>query len=173
MEDIKEGKEYDGFRVFVIGHFFNLKVPFHIDVSTGDQITPKAICYHYKRMFEEEWIELMAYNYETVIAEKLQSILDLKLQNSRMKDYYDIYYLVVFNGEEINNSVLKKAIVNTFNNRNTLHDLDDINHLLEVFKKDKTLNKLWKNYQDTHNYAKKVSFHETIDAIETIINNIY
>lgn len=119
IEDIKEDNEYGGYKFKIIAECYNLKIPFHIDVSTGDIITPKAIEYKYKKILEDEYIEICTYNKETIIAEKLQTILDRKIANSRMKDYYDLYYFVNFKWSDIDIEILIKAINTTFNKRNT------------------------------------------------------
>ncbi len=107
IENIKEDSEYGGFKVKLIGKMSNLEIPFHIDISTGDVITPKAIEYSYKKIFEDEYIQIYTYNQETIIAEKLQTILSRKIANSRMKDYYDLYFFANFKWQEINIDILK------------------------------------------------------------------
>ena len=72
----------------------NLKVNLSIDIATGDIITPKEIEYSYKMMFEDKNLTIITYNTETLIAEKFQTIISRNILNSRMKDYYDLYYLI-------------------------------------------------------------------------------
>lgn len=172
IEEIKETKDYNGFRFKMISNFDNIAVPFDIDISTGDIITPSSIQYRYKKIFEDGYIDLIAYNYETIIAEKLQAILELKLRNSRMKDYYDLYYFAVFRWNELDLQNLKRAVQVTFRNRNSLSDLNNACQLIQIFKEDDTLNKLWRGYQETHSYAKQILFVDVIESIEKIVLTI-
>ena len=172
IEEIKEEQEYDGFRFTLIGRFGNIKVNFHLNISTGDIITPSSIQYCYKKILEDEYISLMAYNNETIIAEKLQSILDKKISNSRMKDYYDIYYFANHRWNDLNQVHLKQAIYTTFNHRNTLDDINRKDEIINTLKDDITLNKLWNNYKNKFNYTSNTEFIECINAITKILNAV-
>lgn len=172
VEDIREDNEYGGYKFKLIAKFSNLKIPFHIDISTGDIITPRAIEYKYKMILEDAYINIWTYNQETIVAEKLQTILARKIENSRMKDFYDIYYFVTFRWNEINEDILKKAIQATFAKRATLSDLENIEQIIKTLSEDKNLKMLWKDYQDKFKYAKNVEYEETIKAIEFIKNII-
>ena len=172
VEDIREDNEYGGYKFKLIAKFSNLKIPFHIDISTGDIITPRAIEYKYKMILEDEYINIWTYNQETIVAEKLQTILARKIENSRMKDFYDIYYFVTFRWNEINEDILKKAVQATFAKRETLSDLENIEQIIKTLSEDKNLKMLWKDYQDKFKYAKNVKYEETIKAIEFIKNII-
>ena len=170
VEDIREENEYGGFKFKLIAKFGNLKIPFHIDISTGDIITPRAIEYKYKMILEDDYINIWTYNQETVVAEKLQTLLLRKIENSRMKDFYDLYYFVNFKWNEIDKEILKKAVQVTFSKRETLSDLENINNILEVLEKDGNLKTLWKDYQNRFKYAKNVKYEDTIKAIQIIKN---
>ncbi len=123
-------------------------------------------------MLEDDYIEIYTYNQETIIAEKLQTILSRKIANSRMKDYYDLYYFVNFKWKEIDKVILKQAIYATFQNRNTENDLKNIEHIIETITKDKTLHTSWTDYKDKHSYAKNISFKDIIKAIKFIKNEV-
>ena len=170
VEDIREENEYGGFKFKLIAKFGNLKIPFHIDISTGDIITPRAIEYKYKMILEDDYINIWTYNQETVVAEKLQTILSRKIENSRMKDFYDLYYFVNFRWNEIDKEILKKAIQVTFTKRETLSDLENINNIIEALETDSNLKMLWKDYQDRFKYAKNVKYKDAIEAIQIIKN---
>lgn len=172
IEDIKEDSEYGGFKVKLIGNLSNLKIPFHIDISTGDVITPRAIEYNYKKILDNDYIKIYTYNQETIIAEKLQTILSRKIANSRMKDYYDLYYFANFKWNEIDKNILIQAIKATFKKRNTEKDLKDIKDIIDSIENDKTLMQLWKDYQTKHSYAKDISYKDIIKAIIFICNII-
>ncbi len=172
IEEIKEEQEYDGYRFTLNSKFENINVNFHLDISTGDIITPRAIEYSYKKILENETISLLAYNQETIIAEKLQSILDKKIGNSRMKDFYDLYHFTNYRWNEINTSHLTAAVLATFAHRNTLDDLHNAKSIIHSLENDVLLNKLWNNYQNNFNYASDVNFTDCISAINKIVESI-
>lgn len=172
IEDIREKNEYGGFKFKIIAKFGNLKIPFHIDISTGDIVTPKAIEYKYKTILDNSYINIWTYNKETIIAEKLQTILERKNYNSRMKDFYDLYYFVNFKWNEINKNILKQAVKVTFTKKKSLKDLANISEIIEVLENDKNLKLLWKDYKEKHNYAKNVTYNDIIQSINFIKNII-
>ena len=167
---ISEDNEYGGFSYKIIGQFFNIIVPFFIDISTGDIITPRAIEYQYKTLLEDEYIELYTYNYETIIAEKLQTILTRSTANSRMKDFYDLYYFVTYKWNDINVKILKDAIETTFEHRGTKEDLEKIDNILALIEENDIIHIRWKSYQDRFLYAKNIEFSDIINAIKQIKN---
>lgn len=172
IEEIKEESEYGGYRAKLVGKLENLKIPFHLDISTGDIITPRAIEYKYKKLLEEDYIEIYTYNQETVIAEKLQTILSRKIANSRMKDYYDLYFFANSKWQEIDKNILKQAIKATFEQRKSKEDLENRKKIINTIEKDKTLIHLWKDYQAKHLYAKSIEYDDVIKAIRFISNEI-
>ncbi len=117
-EKIKEGADYEGVRVKILVHLGNIRLPVTIDVGFGDIITPEPIIFSYPVLLESTEPKLLAYNYETVIAEKSEAICKLGVSTSRMKDFYDIIFIL--DNYEINQDILKDAINNTFTKRKTL-----------------------------------------------------
>lgn len=166
---IKEDNEYGGYKFKLIAKLSNIRVPFSIDISTGDLITPRAIEYTYKTILEKEDISLYTYNYETIIAEKLETILKRNTANSRMKDYYDLYYFVNYKWNELNKENLNLAIKTTFNHRHSEKYLSDYKSIITNIQKDKLLEERWKNYKKEHEYAKDIQFEEVISSIYEII----
>lgn len=136
---IKEDNKYGGYRFKLIARLSNLRIPFSIDISTGDLITPRAIEYNYKTILENKSINLYTYNYETIIAEKLETILKRNTANSRMKDYYDLYYLVTYKWRNIDKSVLKTAIDTTFKHRSSEEYLKKFTIVISNILKDESL----------------------------------
>ena len=171
-EEIKEESEYGGYRAKLVGNLENLKIPFHIDISTGDIITPRAIEYKYKKLLEDDYIEIYTYNQETVIAEKLQTILSRKIANSRMKDYYDLYFFANSKWQEIDKEILKQAIKATFEKRDSKEDLKNREKIINTLEKDKTLIQSWKDYQTKHLYAQNIKYDDVIKAVRFISNEI-
>lgn len=173
IEDIKQEEYYGGYQFKIIATYENIKVQFHMDISTGDVITPRAIEYKYKKLFDDSYIDILSYNQETIIAEKLQAILERKTQNSRMKDYYDLYFFVNYRWDTINKEILAEAIIRTFATRNSITELKDINTTIKNLKSNQFLNTLWIDYAKKHVYSKDIKFKDTIGAIETIKEAIF
>ena len=166
---IREHNEYGGYSFKIIGKIFNIVISFHIDISTGDLITPNAIEYKYKTILEDDYIDLCTYNYETIIAEKLQTILTRGTANSRMKDYYDLYYFVTNKWDNVDEKILKKAINVTFNHRETEKDLDNFDNIINEISDSDLMKTRWKSYQEKFYYAKEIEFENVINAIKNLI----
>ena len=173
IEDIKQEEYYGGYKFKVTGMYENIKIKFHIDISTGDVITPKAIEYKYKKLFDNSYIDILSYNQETIIAEKLQSILERKITNSRMKDYYDLYFFVNYRWDSIDKEILSEAIIRTFSARNSITELRNIRKTIQTLENNPFLNKIWLDYSQKHEYSKNISFKDTINAIEIIEETIF
>ena len=165
---IKEDNEYGGYRFKLIAKLSNLKIPFSIDISTGDLITPRAIEYKYKTILENNQISLYTYNYETIIAEKFETVLKRNISNSRMKDYYDLYYFVTYKWNDIDKVTLEVAVDTTFKHRKSKKYLDKYNEIILNLSNDINLLERWNKYRKEHTYAKEVEFEDTIKAIEKI-----
>ena len=173
VEDIKQEEYYGGYQFKIIATYENIKVQFHMDVSTGDVITPRAIEYKYKKLFDNSYIDILSYNQETIIAEKLQSILERKITNSRMKDYYDLYFFVNYRWDNIDKKILSEAIVRTFSARNSITELKNIKETIKILENNSFLNMIWLDYSRKHEYSKNVSFNDTIKAIKIIEETIF
>ena len=117
VEDIRETDDYPGIRVFVQAEYGKIKTVLTVDVTTGDSIVPSEIRYSYNCVFDEKVIPILAYPLENILAEKLETIISRGIANTRPRDFYDIYILYAFKKQEINYSVLKKALESTANKR--------------------------------------------------------
>lgn len=163
-EPIRVEDEYGGLKYNIIAIFDNLKVNLSIDIATGDTITPREIEYNYKMLFEDRELQIMTYNIESIIAEKFQTVISKGILNSRMKDYYDLYYLITY--KEFSEENLKQAITKTFDKRNT--SLNDIETTLSMISESSFTKDLWKNYTKKHKYTENIKFEEIIDTIYKI-----
>ena len=163
-EPIREEDDYGGLRYNIIAKYEHLIVNLSIDIATGDAITPREIEYDYKMMFEDRSLKIMTYNIESIIAEKFQTVISRGILNSRMKDYYDLYYLITY--KEFSKENLKKAITKTFEKRET--SIDDIDKVIEEIKNADFLKELWRNYSTHYQYANDIEFDQVINAIEKI-----
>ena len=131
-------------------------------------VTYKEVEFKYNTLFDNDTINIMTYNYETIIAEKFESIISRNIDNSRMKDYYDLYMFVNLKWNDINKETLRKAIINTPKNRETLSYMENANEYINLIEDDSKLKLLWNNYQKNYEYAKDISFEDTIKAIKII-----
>lgn len=170
IRDIRLEDEYGGFRINVKGTFDKIRTNFFIEITTGDVITPREIRYKYNSIFEDKKINIMAYTIETIIAEKFESIISKNITTTRAKDFYDLYMLMNKPKNDINNKYLVKAIENTFNKRNTEFNIDNFKEIVEILEESNTLKRVFTDYQSKLEYTKEVSFEDTINAINEIIN---
>ena len=168
IKDIREEELYSGFEVNLKAEFDGLKTNLMIDITTGDVITYKEVEFKYNTIFDNEIINIMTYNYETIIAEKFESIISRNIDNTRMKDYYDLYMFVNLKWNDINKETLRKAIINTSKARETLDYIENANKYIELISDDSRLNLLWNSYQNNYEYAKDIEFVDTINAIKVI-----
>lgn len=150
----------------------NIRQVVPLDLATGDPITPNEISYEYKSIFSDKVFEICAYNIETMLAEKIQTVFQRGVFNSRSKDFYDIYVLYRMKKEEIDFGNLKKACQNTFKHRNTDFNIDSILDVLQNLKDEQDLKTRWKNYQKRFTYAEEVSFNDVISTAMELIEKI-
>lgn len=170
IKDIRITDEYGGFRLNIKGTFYKIRTNFFIEITTGDIITPREIKYKYSSIFEDKKINIMAYTIETIIAEKFESIISKNITTTRAKDFYDLYMLIDNHKDEINNGVLKKAVINTFNKRNTTYDINLFRETLEILESSDTLKNVFIDYQSKLVYPQKVEYKKTIEALNLIID---
>lgn len=169
IKDIRLESEYGGYRINVYGEFDKLKTHFFIEITTGDAITPREIKYKYNSIFEDRTINIMAYNLETIIAEKFESIISKNITTTRAKDFYDIYIIITNYIDSINKNTLVKAIERTFKHRETKFDIEYIKDIFEIIKDSTILKELFNNYSKKLDYVKNVKFEDTIDTLNSII----
>lgn len=164
--------EYPGIRLTMNARMGKLITPLKIDISTGDAITPGVIEYRYKMLLSDKFVTLWAYNLETVLAEKIQTILARGLLNTRMRDFYDIRILLSIYAKEINGQILKKAFNATCKNRGTENLSVDALKILAVIHDDGRLRALWKTYQDKYSYASDISYGDIMESVEFLLGEI-
>jgi putative abortive infection protein abiGII len=169
---IMDEMEYPGIRISIDAILDGLVTAIKLDISTGDAITPRAIEYDYKLMFENRSIKLWSYNLETILAEKIQTILARSILNTRMRDFYDVYSLSSCYESNINPSIFRQAFISTCNQRKTIELLTVGNESMELLKKDTTLNNLWNAYQNKYDYAREIKFEDAIDRVIRIYDMI-
>lgn len=169
LKEIRGSDEYGGYRVSIISKFDKLNVPMKLDITTGDVITPKEVKYNFNLMFEERIIEILAYNLETVIADKFETIISRNIETTRIRDFYDIYIIWKTQKQNFKKDILKEAILNKFEYRNTINLLDDVNYILDAIKESENLKEYWKNYQYKFIYAENITFEEIMKILDEIV----
>ena len=169
---IKESDNYGGYRATILCQLENIKQIIHLDIATGDVVTPQPITYDYKAIFDDEHFPIIAYTIETILAEKLQTIYSRSFLNSRSKDFYDIYILSKLKKDDIDFVQLKLSCERTFSYRDTELNFNNIIQLLKIFKNDPTQHQQWKNYSKKYHYTKDISFLEILDEIIRLVSNI-
>ncbi|AJD71540.1 TPA: nucleotidyl transferase AbiEii/AbiGii toxin family protein [Streptococcus pneumoniae] len=167
---IKESDDYGGYRATILCQLENIKQIIHLDIATGDVVTPQPITYDYKAIFNDENFPIIAYTIETVLAEKLQTIYSRSFLNSRSKDFYDIYILSKLKKDDIDLAQLKMACEKTFSYRETELNFNNIIQLLETFKSDSTQQQQWQNYSKKYSYTKGISFSEILDEMIRLVS---
>jgi predicted nucleotidyltransferase component of viral defense system len=172
VSTIMDDMEYPGIRITMNAVMENLITPIKIDISTDDVITPHAAEFEYKLLLEERSISLWSYNLETILAEKLQTVLAHGILNTRMRDFYDIYTLLSIYEKKIDGDILLKAFTSTCNKRGT----DNLSELaydtLEKLRDNIDLQKYWKSYQQKYTYASEISYEDIMHSLEKIANKI-
>ena len=163
-QPIREDDDYGGLKYNLLAIFDNLRVNLSIDIATGDLITPREIEYDYKMMFEDRNLKIMTYNIESIIAEKFQTVISRGILNSRMKDYYDLYYLITY--KEFSKENLKNAIEKTFKKRET--DIKSIDKVIDEIEKSEFVKELWTSYSEKYQYAKGIEFEKVLGSIREI-----
>jgi len=162
IEEIREEPEYGGYRISIEIAYENVVVPIKIDVSTGDIITPKEVLYSFDLLFEDRNIEILAYNLETVLAEKFETIISRGIFNTRARDFYDIYILITLQEKNINKDDFKNALTSTATKRETLEKINDSFSIIEEIKGDKIIQGIWKAYTKRFVYANDIAFEDSI-----------
>lgn len=169
ISPIRDEDEYGGYRIVIDVKMANIKDKFHLDIATGDPITPKEIQYSYKTVLEDRNIKVWAYNIETVLAEKLETIFNRGELNGRMKDFYDVYLIYMMKWDSVSLDHFKKAIYKTFAKREYTGDpLRSIN----LIRESNLIKERWNNYLRKNKYIEKIDLDVILDCIIKILNQI-
>lgn len=163
VSEIMDEAEYSGIRFSMDAVLDGAVIPLKIDISTGDEITPREIAYSYKLMFEDRTIPIMTYPIETVLAEKLETVISRSITNTRMRDFYDIHILL--KSQNINADILALALERTAKKRGNFSLLENAESVLNIVKSDEDMKRLWNIYQKKFKYASEYTWDEVIHSV--------
>lgn len=169
VSNIMDEMEYPGIRITMNAVMGGLITPLKIDISTGDVITPRAIEFHYDLMLEDRSIMLWSYNLETILAEKLQTVLARGILNTRMRDFYDIRMLLDTQEDKIDQAVLKDAFAATCKKRGTSHLQEQAGEIIKSVEEDEQLRALWRSYQKKYSYAADMDYTGVIGGVRELL----
>ncbi len=165
---IRDDDIYGGYRVTLNAVYETIMTPMTIDISTGDVITPGAVKFDFAGIFDDKFtFELWAYNIETVLAEKVETVLRRSVFNTRPRDFYDIYKLIVMN--KFDKSIFKEALQKTIEHRGTGNQIGNYDETISIIADSADLKKMWSNYQKQFAYAKDISYEDIIQKLKTVI----
>ena len=170
--EIRKNDAYGGYRVSLTANFLPMKVPLKLDITTGDKITPKAVEYKYPMMFNDGTLEIFAYNLETILAEKLETVISRGDQNTRPRDFYDIFILSKLKGDQINWTILRQAVSETAQKRNSGMLMPQYQSILEQIVSSPVMQNHWTIYQRDYEYAREVDFSATCETILQLMDSI-
>lgn len=169
---IREEFEYSGFRARLKCQIDRTQNIIQIDITTGDVITPSEVVYSYDLLIEKRKIDITCYPIETILAEKIESILSKNITTTRMKDFYDCYMLSKLYLKDLNKNNLILALKNTTKVRKTEFIFNDIKETIDLISNDENLNFLWQAYSSQFGYAKDINFEDTIQQLALILKFI-
>lgn len=169
VSNIMDEMEYPGIRVTMNANVGRLITPLKIDISTGDVITPRAIEFNYDLLLEDRSISLWSYNLETILAEKLQTVLARGILNTRMRDFYDIRMLLDTYEDKVNKAVLKDAFAATCKKRGTDHLQEQAEEIIKIIEADEQLQVLWRAYQKKYSYAADIDYASVISGVRKLM----
>lgn len=172
IDDIRVAAEYAGFRIHIEAKIYNSVVDTKIDISTGDTITPHEISWHHRTIFNDQDILVMAYNMETIIAEKLESIVVRRELNTRMKDFYDLYLFDKVKRQNIDFKVLKDALRITAALRGSKALLPQYTEIITTLRESALLKRRWEKYRVANVYIGNVTYEATCDAALDLVSRI-
>lgn len=166
IEEIRDEAEYPGLRASIQTEFDGITNMLKLDMTTGDMIVPKEITYEFKLMFEDRILKVKAYNIETVLAEKIETIITRSTANTRMRDYYDVYIIMTMYKDLVNNDLLNDAIIKVSENRDTTYVLKDKTTILKEIANSVQMQHRWERYQSKYSYAKEIQWNDIIIVLK-------
>ena len=172
VASIMDESDHPGIRVILEATLETMRIPLKIDFSSGDVITPHEVSYSFKLLFENRSISILAYNLETVLSEKLETLLTRGTANTRMRDFYDIYILESTQSHNMDAAVLKIAFKNTSDKRSSIAVTDSMDLILDEVENSPDMMVLWKNYQRKFDYAADIGWNEVMQTVRKLCSRV-
>ncbi|WP_454957015.1 nucleotidyl transferase AbiEii/AbiGii toxin family protein [Gemella sanguinis] len=172
INEIREIDEYLGYRISLIANMPPMKIPLKLDITTGDKIIPKEVNYSYPLMFENRSVSITAYNLETILSEKIETIISRGNLNTRMRDFYDVYILLKLQEDNINYEVLEIALSQTAKKRGSINVIKNYKEIVEAIQVSSTMIDRWKNYQISSTYAQNIEFFEICKILDKVMSKL-
>ena len=165
LQPIREDDEYNNFCASINAGYGKMNIPMKIDITTGDEITPRQIDYRYKFMFEEKSVLVKAYTLETILAEKYETVMRRNIGNTRARDFYDLFVLMKIKKNEIRWDILKEAVLATSKKRGSWEELKEYREIIEEMRESDFLRRVWTKYKEENTYSEGIKFKDTLDTI--------
>lgn len=169
VSDIMTDFEYPGIRIILAAELERLRQVIKIDISTDDVITPSAVEYEYKLMFEDRTISLLTYNVETLLAEKIQTILARGIANTRLRDFYDVYEIIKVCTARVDKVILSQAFAATCKKRETVFSKQEIIETLTMIEKDAGMAGMWRQYKKRNYFVGNLEWREVMNGVLDVI----
>lgn len=170
--EIREGDEYTGYRVSLSANYPPMAVPLKLDITTGDKITPKEIEYQFKLLLDDRSISVLAYNLETILAEKLETVISRGDQNTRPRDYYDIYILAKLQYSNIEPKALRDALNATAQKRGSVEVIKDYRKIMDTVRNSEVMLRQWDNYRKDFKYVADIAFEAVCDTVVGLMDDL-
>lgn len=167
---INEESKYDGFRIKLNAKLDNLKKTFSIDIASGDYITPEPSKYEFKSNVLDSSFYVYAYNIETILAEKFETLIKREIENTRMKDFYDIHILV--NHQEFRPNEFHNAFINTFEKRGTDYNKKILLSTIDIISDSQVMKNRYDDYISNNRFAKETSFTMIMESVYKLFREI-
>ncbi len=171
-KEIMEDFDYPRVRMTLEATLERIRQTIKIDISTDDVITPQAIEYDYKLMFEDSTISLLSYNIETLLAEKVQTILARGIANTRLRDFYDVYEVMRCKEKDVDTVILKEAFAATCNKRNTVFTVEEIEGILTMIISDFKLKEMWERFKNANHFVGNLDWEKVVTYDVELIKKI-
>ncbi len=167
ITSIREDDQYGGYRVSLKANYDSMITSMQIDITTADVITPKERLFNYKQLFKDAYIEVLSYNLETILAEKIETILTRGEFNTRPRDFYDVYILT--KTQNIDKKIFIEALKQTSIHRKSLKNKEEINKTIDTIEKDEKLKSNWLKYTTQYRYASNINYQQLIDSLRNLL----
>lgn len=172
IKSIHDVTDYDDYRVSLDVSLFTIRGNLKIDITVGDVIIPRETEYSYKLMFEDRSINIVAYNLNTILAEKIETVLSRNVSNTRGRDFYDIYMLISLHQQGISRQELLHAVQEKARERSSTNDIiNHEKHLADILNSPE-MNRMWQQYTSRYIFAKGIELEWVIRLIQWVFGGI-